>query len=115
MASKLLTLQWTFSRQVPLLISKAHELGYEVVGGDWFRDARVHGKLGIKLGYGNAFSCHKIALAIDLNLFKNGVYLTETEDHRPLGEWWEKQHVLNCWGGRFGDGNHYSMTYEGVK
>lgn len=107
--------QRLFAKFVPRLIDKAHELGYEVTLGDAFRDKRSHGKLGERIAYGNAFSCHKIRLALDLNLFKNGIYLRTTEDHRPLGEWWEAQHPLFVWGGRFDDGNHYSMTHEGMK
>lgn len=107
--------QRLFARLVPRLIDKAHELGFEVTLGDANRDARVFGELGEKRGYGNAFSCHKLRLALDLNLFKNGEYLTTSDAHRPLGEWWEKQHELTCWGGRFNDGNHYSITHEGVK
>ena len=107
--------QELFMRLLPRLIDKAHELGYELRGGDLFRDPRSHGRLGKPGPYGNKYSCHKLKLAIDLNLFKDGVYLSATEDHRPLGEWWEKQHELCCWGGRFNDGNHYSLTYQGLK
>lgn len=65
-------------------------------------------------------SLHYIGLAADLNLFKGGVYLTETKDHKPLGELWELWG--GSWGGRFGesspgagdgnDGNHYSLPYK---
>lgn len=68
-----------------------------------------------KAEHGHPRSLHKLRLAIDLNLFKNGKYLTKTSDHEPLGEWWERQHELCRWGGRFGDGNHYSITYRGMK
>ena len=34
---------------------------------------------------------------------------------QPLGEWWEKQAADARWGGRFNDGNHYSLEHEGVK
>ena len=108
-------MQELFMRQLPRLIDKAHELGFEIRGGDLFRDPRVHGKMGEKKSYSAAFSCHKLKLAIDLNLFKDGKFITTTEGHRELGEWWEAQHPLNCWGGRFNDGNHYSMTFEGAK
>jgi hypothetical protein len=107
--------QRLFARLVPRLIDKAHELGFEITLGDAYRDPRVFGTLGQKIGYGNMFSCHKVRLAIDLNLFKDGVFLTTTEAHRPLGEWWEAQHKDACWGGRFEDGNHYSLTHEGIK
>ncbi len=107
--------QKLFARLVPRLIDKAHELGFEVTLGDAYRDARAFGKLGQRIAYGNAFSCHKLRLAIDLNLYRGGVYLTSTEDHRVLGEWWEKQAPDACWGGRFEDGNHYSLTHDGLK
>lgn len=107
--------QRAFARLVPRLIDKAHELGFEVTLGDAYRDPRSHGKVGEKKAYGAAFSCHKTRLAIDLNLFRDGVFLDKSEDHKPLGEWWEQQHKDACWGGRFDDGNHYSFTHEGMK
>ena len=58
-------------------------------------------------------SNHYIKLAADLNLFKDGEYLTETEDHRESGEKWESRHDLCRWGGRFNDGNHYSLIHYG--
>ena len=106
--------QELFMRMLPRLIDKAHELGFEIRGGDLFRDPRVHGAVGEKLGYGHKNSCHKVKLAIDLNLFKDGHYLPSTEDHRELGEWWEKQNELCRWGGRFADGNHYSLWHNGM-
>ena|SRR3990167_5151667 len=58
-------------------------------------------------------SLHGLSLAADLKLFMNGVYLTRTEDYRPAGEYWEKQG--GTWGGRFSDGNHFSLAYKGRK
>lgn len=107
--------QRRFAKWIPRLIDKAHELGFEVSLGDAFRDPRVFGSPGVKMGYGNAFSCHKVRLAIDLNLYKDGAYLSTSEAHKPLGEWWEAQGADHCWGGRFQDGNHYSITHEGIK
>ncbi len=60
-------------------------------------------------------SCHYLKLAGDVNLFLDGKYLTETEDHRESGEKWESRHELCRWGGRFDDGNHYSLEHEGRK
>lgn len=106
--------QELFASFVPALINQAYVLEYKVRGGEWWRsaheaawDAQQH--LGIKR------SLHTIRLAIDLLLFKDGMYLTKTEDYTPLGLWWEQQHVLARWGGRFSDGNHFSMTWEGVR
>jgi len=50
-------------------------------------------------------------MAVDLNLFKDCVYLAETEHHRELGEWWES--IGGIWGGRFEDGNHYEWPRGG--
>lgn len=105
--------QSKFARMVARLIDKAFELGYEVTLGDAYRDPRLHGGIGVKMGYGHPKSCHKLRLAIDLNLFKNGKFLTTTEDHRQLGEWWES--IGGTWGGRFNDANHYSLEHEGMK
>ena len=98
--------QSTFARKVADLILKAHEMGYEITLGDAYRDPRLHGQHGEKKGYGAANSYHKLRLAIDINLFKDGEYLEGTEAHQQLGEWWESQG--GTWGGRFKDGNHYS-------
>jgi hypothetical protein len=86
-----------FAVMAARLILKATELGYEVTLGDCYRDPRCP--------YGSRVSKHRERLAIDLNLFRDGVYLTKTEDHAPLGAWWESQGGV--WGGRFEDGNHY--------
>lgn len=105
--------QELFMRLLPRLIDKAHDLGFEIRGGDLFRDPRLHGAHGEKVGYGHRNSCHKLKLAIDLNIFKDGAFMQKTEDHRELGEWWEAQHELCRWGGRFKDGNHYSLEHNG--
>lgn len=109
---KLSEKQRAFMKLLPRLLDKLHEMGFEVTEGDGYRDPRVHGDLGVKQGYGHATSCHKVRLAIDLNLWKDGEYLEGSEAHRELGEWWEKQHELARWGGRFNDGNHYSFAHE---
>ena len=92
---------------VARLIDQAFAMGYEVTLGDAYRDPRVHGALGEKKSYSSSMSLHKQRLAIDLNLFRDGRYLSSTESHRPLGEWWEAQG--GSWGGRFNDGNHYEL------
>lgn len=107
--------QKLFARMVPRLLDEVHARGFECTFGDAFRDPRVFGAPGKGLGYGNASSCHKLRLAIDLNLFRDGVFLTTTEAHRQLGEWWEQQHELARWGGRFQDGNHYSFEHGGSR
>ncbi len=60
-------------------------------------------------------SLHYDGLAVDIDLFKDGKYLSDTESHRQFGEFWEQLDKDCCWGGRFKDGNHYSVTYQGKK
>lgn len=111
--SELLKKQWRFMRMLPDLIAYAHSLGYELTLGDGFRDPRVFGQVGERRGYGHPKSGHKLRLAIDLNLFKDGELLTTTESHRVLGEFWKRQG--GAWGGDFDDGNHYSLEHQGVR
>ena len=104
--------QSLFVTLVAELIQHANGLGYALTFGEAQRSAEEAARLA-KLGKGIANSLHTSRLAIDLNLFKDGVYHTSTDAHRPLGEWWEAQHELCRWGGRFNDGNHYSLTHGG--
>lgn len=90
--------QSKFARMVALLIQYAYETGFELTLGDCYRDDRCK--------YGSEVSFHRKRLAVDLNLFKNGRYLSSTESHKPLGLFWES--LGGTWGGRFEDGNHYS-------
>ena len=98
--------QSLFASLVPRLIDHAIDLGYEVTFGDAYRDPRCP--------YGIAKSLHRQRLAIDLNLFRGGKYLNSTSAHKPLGLFWEGLNPLCRWGGRFNDGNHYSLTHGGI-
>src|SRR3990167_2434460 len=102
--------QSLFARLIPRLIDKAHELGFEVTLGEAWRSEWEATRLA-RVGLGIKMSLHRDKLAIDLNLFKDGIYLSSTKSHLQLGEWWESQHNLCRWGGRFKDGNHYSISY----
>lgn len=94
--------QSKFVRMVALLIQFAYERGYELTFGDaWARDGHMSNSL------------HYDRLAIDLNLFVDGTYLTTTEAHKELGEFWES--IGGSWGGRFDDGNHYGLEHGGRK
>ena len=97
--------QKIFLPMIAVLIQYAYAIGYELTEGDAYRDPRVT--------YGQPFSQHRSRLAMDLNLYKDGVWLQKTEDHTPLGEFWEA--MGGAWGGRFNDGNHYSIEHGGFK
>jgi len=105
--------QRRFTKMIGLLIEYAYQNGYELTFGDAYRDPRLHGQVGEKKGYGAVASLHKQRLAVDFNLFRDGKFLQQTDDHKPLGEYWES--LGGSWGGRFNDGNHYSLEHEGRK
>ncbi|MHA2022489.1 MAG: M15 family metallopeptidase [Candidatus Thorarchaeota archaeon] len=100
--------QSEFTKALGLLIIYAYSLGYELTLGDTYPGKFKHIK----------GSFHEKGLAIDLNLFKDGKWLTDWKDHLPLGIYWEK--IGGTWGGRWdmkprkeghqGDGNHYSWN-----
>lgn len=103
--------QRLFCKLTARLILYAYEQGYELTYGDAFRDP---------LFAEFKATLHAKRLAVDLNLFKNGVYLKDSSDHAPLGVYWKSLHPLCRWGGDFKgpkgpDGNHYSMEHEGIK
>ena len=90
------------------LIAYAYENGYELTFGDAYRDPRVE--------HGHKRSLHRSRLAVDFNLFRDGEFLTDTDDHLLLGEFWES--IGGFWGGRFvsnPDGNHYSLEHLGMR
>ena len=90
--------QSEFAKDIALLLQFIHNSGYEVTFGD---AARLDKKGHIKN------SKHYTRLAIDLNLFKDGKYLSKTEDHSFAGFFWIE--LGHKWGGDFKnpDGNHY--------
>jgi hypothetical protein len=102
--------QSLFATLVARLIQHAVTEGYEVTFGETYRSPEEADRLA-RLGAGVRNSLHTARLAVDLNLFKDGVFQTTSGAHRPLGEWWERQHPLCRWGGRFQDGNHYSLAH----
>lgn len=119
----LLQLQRVFSKKIATLILWAYDHGYEITL-DWaYRPPEVARMYAAK-GIGSRYSNHILRLAMDLNLFKNGTYLQQSEDHLALGEFWEslaEPGVKTRWGGRFKkggtsrgpDGNHYSIEFDG--
>ena len=94
--------QSRFVRMIALLIIEADSLGYELTFSDAFAtDGHISNSL------------HYSRLAFDLNLFRDSKYLKLSSDHALLGIFWES--IGGAWGGRFRDGNHYSLEHKGRK
>lgn len=68
-------------------------------------------------GIGIVHSLHLLCLAVDLKLFINGVYQTDSAAYKSLGDYWKSLNPLCRWGGDFSkpDGDHFSIEHEGVK
>ena len=114
----ILQLQQRFAQDAAKLIQKAQELGYEVTLGEAWRTPE-QAALDAQHGTGIKDSVHCQRLAIDLNLFKDGLWLSDdsTGAFRQLGEWWKSLGPDHCWGGDFSglvDLDHFSITPDGV-
>jgi hypothetical protein len=108
--------QVLFAQLFARLIREAFSRGYELTLGECWRSPEEAIRLA-KTGQGITRSLHCDRLAVDVNLFKDGAFLTKTEDYAELGHWWEMQHPDCRWGGTFtttrADGNHFSVTFQG--
>lgn len=91
-----------FSLSLAKLIIYANECGYEVAidSVKVCRTCKTHAE----------FSLHKEGLAADLNLYKDGVWLSDGSGHDILHLFWD-----NLGGSKVikGDSNHYSYAYHG--
>jgi hypothetical protein len=114
--STLLDLQQTFALLSARLIIWANEQGYGITYSEAYRSPQ-EAALNAKSGAGIAASLHCERLAIDLNLFKDGVLLESVADNKPLGDHWKTLSELARWGGDFSkpDADHFSLTYLGVE
>lgn len=137
--SRLLDSQIAFAGQVSNLINKAFELGYHVTLGDAYRDPRCpygsrssrhKSRLAIDLNlflprhideatyqafparHRKRYVKRQLASGYAFVGKKRKQYLRGTDDHRVLGEWWERQGGI--WGGSFAspDGNHYEWPLK---
>lgn len=110
--------QARFTRFVARLIDKAVEMGYEPVLGEVQR-SQAQAIQNAKLGIGIVNSLHVDRLAVDLLLFRDGKYLSKTEDYLHLGAYWKSLDPAACrWGGDFTklkDGTHFSYSPDGKR
>lgn len=95
--------QFEFGRLLPKLLAAILERGYTYSLGCARCALPSHHRAG---------SCHYEGLAIDINLFKDGVWLKDGKDHGQFHDLWESL------GGAkriTGDFNHYSVGYNGMR
>lgn len=134
------TLQRRFALQTAKLIQHIYDSGYAMTYGEAWRtdeqaeiDAlsvserhrvalltkgefpRLAAAIWQSSGAGIRASNHRNRLALDLNLFKDGVYLTNKNEYAQFGAWWTAQDPIARYGGNFDDYDHFSFAYEGVQ
>ncbi len=99
--------QQRFAVMVAKLVMHVQSLpGYAVTLGEAYRTPE-QAALNAAKGIGIKDSLHCSRLAVDLNLFINGVYQSQTFAYKELGEFWKG--LGGTWGGDFTrqDGNHF--------
>lgn len=109
--------QRRFLPLVARLIDWAYGQGYELTAGEMYRTPE-QAALNAQHGSGIANSLHTLRLAVDLQLFQNGVYLTDSASYEPLGDYWKTLDPDAAWGGDFTsrpDGNHFSLAWGGIR
>lgn len=90
-----------FVNNIMQLISHAQELEFEVTFGEAYRTPEQQ-EIYFRTGKTKTMdSYHLKRLAIDLNFFKDGKYLTAKEDLQELGDYWEGLSESNSWGGNW--------------
>ena len=107
--------QRAFTRCVGQLILWTYEQGLEITLGEAWRSTAT-ARVMAEQGRGIVTSLHIDRLAIDLLLWKEGQYQTQTEAYQSLGTYWKSLHALAAWGGdfmRLKDGNHFSFRWGG--
>jgi hypothetical protein len=99
---------------VASLIAFVYGAGYELSWGEAYR-TQEQAQWDAQHGSGIFNSVHCDRLAVDLQLFKDGVYLTDPAAYKFMGDFWKTLHPLARWGGDFHtvDADHFSLEYEG--
>jgi hypothetical protein len=107
-------------RRFPPLLAKlvewAYANGYEMTEGESYRTPE-QAALNAQHGTGIANSLHILRLAKDYNVFKDGVWLQDSAQLKPLGDYWKTLDPACAWGGDFSkpDGNHFSLSWAGIR
>lgn len=109
--------QKLFALHFGILLVWLYDNGYECSIDEVLR-THAQAAINAASGTGVVHSLHLLHLAGDLNIFKDGKFLTTVDEIRPVGEYWKSLHPLCRWGGDFHtrpDADHFSMEYQGVK
>ena len=104
-------LQWEFLKCLALLIIYAMKQGYKLTQGRAYASKEANEAVG-----GHPKSTHLHRLGQDLMLFVDDVWIQgDHEAWHDLGEHWKTLHPRACWGGDWGDYNHFSFSWNGIR
>jgi len=107
--------QWEFVQCKAILVMYARLRGYKLTDGRGYASEAANAADG-----GHPSSTHLHRLAQDFNLFINDDrverYVTgDSVAWQDLGKFWKSLHERARWGGDWGDFNHFSFEWHGVK
>ena len=106
--SDLLKKQQQFALAIADLIQYANDENLSVTFGDAYRDPRVFGAMGEQKGYGQPNSCHKLRLAVDLNIIID-VKIAGSNAYNKLHDYWD---TLGGSERIDKDLNHFSFSHD---
>lgn len=86
--------QQTFTLNVAKLILYINSKGYACTFGESYRTTEM-AQIYAKTGKGIQDSNHCYKLAVDLNLFKNGVYLSDAKEYKQFADYWLTLNTFN--------------------
>lgn len=96
---KLSERQQLFTFNIHLLIEFAYKNGFCLTFGEVYRTEEQQ-KIYFETGRSKTMnSRHLQRLAVDFNIFKDGILLNKPIDIKPLGDFWESLNTDNVWGG----------------
>lgn len=105
--------QIIFSYNIADLILYANSLGIGLTFGDAYR-SEYQQKEYVRTGKSKTLnSNHLKRLAVDFNFFIDGKLVYDKNTLQRLGDYWEKLHPKNRWGGNFSkftDTPHFEMN-----
>jgi len=93
------------------LIQWVYEQGWELTAGELLRTPEQQAIYVQEGKSKTSDSKHLIKMAGDLNLFIDGVFQTDGDAYKPLGDYWKSLNTDNIWGGdwEFKDNDHFQM------
>jgi hypothetical protein len=109
--------QFEFNHKLELLYGYIHSHGYNCVTDEVNRPPELS-RLYAEQNKGRHPSIHELKLAADIDIFKaddpeSKIPLSDGKLFQDIGEYWES--IGGTWGGRWGDGRHFSHEYRWMK